>query len=226
MKDNFRELIGSRLEEIHLAETEPVTFPSDEEVLRWEALAETRRREKQRQRKKLLSMAAVFLLAAVIGIAVIVAPPDAEAGGEGNTVIVDNGEKTGVTIMEYASINAIPQDLKKNFILINDGEYGFEVQSVIYSKSTTVEQLEVIYLSDLLGEVTLTEIIRGENTILSNEVFYSNRKEAWGDKTIYIADDPRNQEEKTYMYLHRDVYVLLYTEKTDIMVKKILEEVF
>lgn len=222
--NNFRDIIGARLEEIHMAETMPETMPSEADILRWETLAKARTADRKRKMRRFISIAAVFLLAVVIGVAVIVGPPDAEAGGEGNAVIVENG---GLVVSEYRSISDVPKSLKEKFVFINSQRYELQIDRIIYTKSKSAEQIEFIYSKNNLCEFTLTEIISCENTSLENDTSFFDRKEKWGGKTVFIKEDPRKEESLTCAFMRKNIYVNIYVNKGKIeMIKKIVEETF
>jgi len=221
-KDNIKELIGARFEEIHLSETMTETLPSDEEILRWETLARARHAQKQRNKRRLLSLAAVFLLAVVISVAVIVSPPDAEAGGNGKAVIVDN--KDGVMIAEYDSLEDLETKGHTNFIIIKDRE--LVATDIQYTKTNNIEQLEVVYKSDD-KELVLTEIIGEDNFSLKNVSGLCAQKEEWNYLMVDIVEDPNYKEKMTYCFITNDIYVNVYTETMSKReVRKVIEETF
>lgn len=223
--DNIKELIGARLEEIHLSETMTDTMPSDEEILRWETLAQARRAQKQRKKRRLLSMAAVFLLAVVISVAVIVSPPDAEAGGDGRVLIVDSNK--GLTVIEYGDIANVPRNISNKFVLIPNEKYALKVDNIVYTNTNNVEQLEIVYTSQELGKVEITEIISQDFAFLESFTNSGNKREKWGDKEVYVIEDNDNTHEKTFVFISNNIYVSVYVEKNKIpLVRKIIKETF
>ena len=223
--DNIKGLIGARLEEIHLSETMTATMPSDEEILRWETLAQARRAQKQRNKRCLLSLAAVFLLAVVISVAVIVSPPDAEAGGDGRAVMVGN-EDGGISILDYQSFDKIPQKLLSKFLFIKEKSFSFEVKTIRYTETKNAEQLEIVYTSALYGDLGITEIIAKDNTILQNDFHTFDKKEIWGDDVVYIAENPNNMNENTFLCVRNDRVVMIYVEKNAKEIRNKLKEGF
>ena len=223
--DNIKELIGARLEEIHLSETMTDTMPSDEEILRWETLAQALRAQKQRNKRRLLSLAAVFLLAVVISVAVIVSPPDAEAGGNGKAVIVDN--EKGMTVELYETISEMPAKVKKDFVVINERKNNCNVKYIQYTDSKNVRQLEMVYGRDTLQTFAITQIISDDNTILENDPNYLGVKERWEEKEILIIQDPKDKEKISYSFIYDNTYVYVYTENINKEeAQKIIEEAF
>lgn len=223
--DNIKELIGARLEEIHLSETMADTMPSDEEILRWETLADARRAQKQRNKRRLLSMVAVFLLAIVVGVAVIVSPPDAEAGGDGRAVIV--GNEDGVTYTEYEFVKDIPFKVQKKFVFIEATTEGYDTEYVQHMKNKSIEQIYVLYETKILGEVGVTEIISKDNISLEINANLSGRKEIWDELEVYITEEVKGEKKKTYCFVYNNIFVSIHVEKDNkYELRKIIEETF
>lgn len=222
-KYDFKELIGARLEEIHLAESLPEKMPSDEDILRWETLANARLSARKRKRKQLLSIAAVLLLAVVISVAAIVAPPDAEAGGDGKAVLVENG---GMEITEYKALDDISQELQKKFVCLNIEKYGYVVESIKHIKTKNTEQLDITF-NKSLSKIIITEIIGGDNVQLKSESNYLTKKEKWGKTEVYLAEAPYDASKKTYNLVYNGVYISIYTEGVKIeKLQRMVEEAF
>lgn len=221
--NNFRDIIGARLEEIHMAETMPETMPSEADMLRWETLAKARTADRKRKMRRFISIAAVFLLAVVIGVAVIVGPPDAEAGGEGNAVIVEGG----MEIMEFDNVKYLPAKLKMNFVVVDGSEYGFELMNLKHTKGKNSESIEIYFERNNNGEIILTEIKGKENTTLKNDFNSLYRKEYWGDAEVFIVKDIDNKDEKTYNFIYNNLYISIFTKGVEEgTVKEMIEEAF
>lgn len=223
--DNIKELIGARLEEIHLSETMTDTMPSDEEILRWETLADARRAQKQCNKRRLLSLAAVFLLAIVVGVAVIVSPPDAEAGGDGRALIV--GNEDGLTIIEYEKLDELPSKLKDKFIILDEDRFGAVTKKIAYSTIKDTEQLEIEYEFDSTRRFELNQIKSEEKLKAKTGPDSLIRKEKWKDIEVHILEDPNYKHVKTYIFISNNVYVSIYTENiSEKDMQKIIKEAF
>ena len=144
-KENYRELLGARLEAIHNAETSLKDFPSDEEILRWERLAAARLAERKAKKRKLISAAAVFLLAIAIGVAVIIGPPDVQAGGDGGAVIVDATEE-GVKMVKFDSVENISNEITEDFLFIPNRISEMEYDLIEYKETEKYKQLKIIFI--------------------------------------------------------------------------------
>lgn len=223
--DNIKELIGARLEEIHLSETMADTMPSDEEILRWEALADARRAQKQRNKRRLLSLAAVFLLAIVVGVAVIVSPPDAEAGGDGRAVIVDSLDSGGKVITRYESLDKMPTTISESFIILDARERCWKTREIKNNRTNNTMQLEITYTNSKGDEINIYQLKNMDGSKLENVTFPTDRKIRIENIDVYIYEDTKDDRKETLNFVYRDVYICIYceTEKEDEVVKLIKE---
>lgn len=218
--DNIKELIGARLEEIHLSETMTDTMPSDEEILRWETLAQALRAQKQRNKRRLLSMAAVFLLAVVISVAVIVSPPDAEAGGDGRAVIVDMTGDKALEVNTYKEMAEIPRKIKEQYLFF-DGTYNLELLGVTSTTLKDNTQIEIVYKSEAYGTITILESIVGEDFTIKSLIYNYDEKINYGGINIFIIYDENNNQNATYSFIYNNVYVSVFCERN---FEKIIED--
>lgn len=209
--DNIKELIGARLEEIHLSETMTDTMPSDEEILRWETLAQARRAQKQRNKRRLLSLAAVFLLAIVVGVAVIVSPPDAEAGGDGRAVMVGNEDNVH-KVITYDSKEDLPIEIQDAFFFIDEGE-ELVAENIVYSAVKNREELAMTYHSENYGNIEITQIKDSYGSASENYIGSDCKIERWGEKEIFIIVDKDNCKYNTYCFLNDSTFVNIYCSK-------------
>jgi len=224
-KENYRELLGARLEAIHNAETSLKDFPSDEEILRWERLAAARLAERKAKKRKLISAAAVFLLAIAIGAAVIIGPPDVQAGGDGGAVIVDKTEQGGMEISHYKSIDDLPKNVKSNALLLDTEKLNWKIKTIKKMETKSILQLEIIYNDRETKEVVINQILSTNQINIQSYMVTTEKKEKIGKFDVYFSEDPNDNNWETCHFIYGSTYVYIYYNNDDrgLLLKEIEE---
>ena len=198
-RDDYRELLGQRLEAAHKVSTHIKEEPSGKEVLRW---IETAKRKKHKRRMHLLSnMAAVFAIMMCVTVVVVIVPPEAEAGGKGgisSSYIQDQEGSLGVE--KYSSVEALPQDLRDIYIMFSLFPEGFELSEIRIIQSGKKQECVI----DIRCGEELIRInqFNTSDSAVSETVIRKGEKDEWGieDKyDVYINTYEYPEKETAYL---------------------------
>ena len=202
--DQYRESTGRRLRDAYMSE--PVQrSASAEDFDKWKKAGEKKRIEIKKRHRKTFACAAVVVTALVIGVTCAVNPPQVEAGGKRSSEI--GGQMTTVEV--YKSQEALPEEIKEEFLLFPELPEGYEIEEVRVEKNKKTICLCLTLKSKEMASAYINETIRRESESKSKHVlegdeytkFLKNCK-----MEIYVKE---YEKERNYKFLYEDVFVSL-----------------
>lgn len=208
----YKDLLSRRLEGAYDAVYPADEVPSAEDILRWQNMAEAKEGERKVMIRRLSTLAAVFLVSLALGVAIMVEPPKAEAGGDGKPAILgieEQEERLGVE--RYKNIESVPDDIKERYIMFDELPEGYEISSVQITYSGNTEILNMF-------------IKKGEKIIVINQwrvpkehmnqvILRKGEKEIWDEEEVYISEYEYNSEEVAYTIEYAGMLVNITANK-------------
>lgn len=211
--DQYRESTGRRLRDAYMSE--PVKkSASAEDFDKWKKAGEKKRVEIKKRHRKTFACAAVVVTALFIGVTCAVNPPQVEAGGKRGSAI--GGQMTTVEV--YKSQEALPEEIKEEFLLFSELPEGYEIEEVRVEKHLQIASVHFVLRNKQKHSLYIDEGLsgdRGVNIIEGNE---KNIELKNGELTVYMKEyiDCNN-----FKFLYGDVLVNVSARK-DVNVEDVL----
>lgn len=156
--DQYRESTGRRLRDAYMSE--PVQrSASAEDFDKWKKAGEKKRIEIKKRRRKTFACAAVVVTALFIGVTCAVNPPQVEAGGKRGSEI--GGQMTTVEV--YKSQEALPEEIKEEFLLFSELPEGYEIEEVRVEKHLQITSIYIELKNKNGKNVCINEMGKNEN---------------------------------------------------------------
>lgn len=208
----YKDLLSRRLEGAYDTVYPADEVPSAEDILRWQNMAEAKEGERKVRIRRLSTLAAVFLVSLALGVAIMVEPPKAEAGGDGKLEIsyIDEQEEH-FAVEKYKDVESVPDDIKEQYIMFDELPEGYEISSVQITYSGNTEILNMF-------------IKKGEKIIVINQwrvpkehmnqvILRKGEKEIWDEEEVYISEYEYNSEEVAYTIEYAGMLVNITANK-------------
>lgn len=202
--DQYRESTGRRLRDAYMSE--PVQrSASAEDFDKWKKAGEKKRIEIKKRHRKTFACAAVVVTALFIGVTCAVNPPQVEAGGKRGSEI--GGQMTTVEV--YKSQEALPEEIKEEFLLFPELPEGYEIEEVRVEKNKKTICLCLTLKSKEMASAYINETIRRESESKSKHVLEGD------EYTIFLKNCKMEihvkeyEKERNYKFLYEDVFVSL-----------------
>ena len=198
--DQYRESTGRRLRDAYMSE--PVQrSASAEDFDKWKKAGEKKRIEIKKRHRKTFACAAVVVTALFIGVTCAVNPPQVEAGGKRGSEI--GGQMTTVEV--YKSQEALPEEIKEEFLLFPELPEGYEIEEVRVEKRLNGTSVSMIGRCNGKRDVYIREFSSQEMSgiaLLEGE----EKKVLVGNEEIELFIK-EYLEERNYKFLYNDVFI-------------------
>lgn len=205
---DYRSEVGKKIEEaLELGDFDVIEdlieVPPMETFMKWAEQGEEKRKKRVRRRTILASCAAVliFVISAIVAIQCI-NPPEVEAGPEGRIGI-------DITDMEsietYESWDALPAEVKEQFIEIKELPDGYEIEKIEVKESEFATKIKFIATRDE-SRVEIRQYLNEEGVLMNTIISESNKEIMVNNIKVYV-EEKDIVDEVTYKYLIEDIVV-------------------
>lgn len=206
----YKDLLSRRLEGAYDAVYPTDEVPSAEDILRWQNMAEAKAGERKVRIRRLSTLAAVFLVSLALGVAIMVEPPKAEAGGDGKLEIsyIDEQEEH-FAVEKYKDVESVPDDIKEQYIMFDELPEGMEIEQIQIITAGQSKSVEII-LRKCEKQIIINQYKLSGN-LSKQTMFQETAKEQWGSKTVYI-NKYENEGKICYLLEHEGKVINIVTD--------------
>lgn len=196
----YKDLLSRRLEGAYDTVYPADEVPSAEDILRWQNMAEAKAGERKVRIRRLSTLAAVFLVSLALGVAIMVEPPKAEAGGDGKLEIsyIDEQEEH-FAVEKYKDVESVPDDIKEQYIMFDELPEGYEISHIKVTYSGKSEAVETT-IENGEKHIIISQWKPGDE--MNKTIIREGYAENWGGRDVYIQEYSYQDGKSTYLLIH------------------------